>query len=314
MKQYLMGIDGGGTKTDVMLCDQAGRMIARHIGGPSGLAGKDLKTASAHVQESIKAVCLTAHIQPEDIASIYAGISGCGTPAFRQQYERFFADYMPSSVQVRVDSDAINALSAGIGPEDGLIAIAGTGSCVYGRKSGTMYRVGGCGYLLGDEGSGFDLGRRALTAALKAIDGRSGHTAITTLLKKQLGNEETWFSQVYQPDARRVIASLAPVLLEAAEAGDETALLNLQEAEEGLAEAILSAAARCPSKRLVVSGSIWKNPLYINIMEELTGNRFEMIRPVNPPVVGAVVEAAIQANMPWEELLHMHSETPTEKP
>ena len=315
MKQYLLGIDGGGTKTDVLLCDQTGRMVARHIGGPSGLAGQDWETASTHVRESIEAVCLCAHIQPGDIVSVYAGISGCGFPAFRQQYEQFFAEYMPDTVKVRVGSDAVNALSASIGPEDGLIAISGTGSCVYGRRNGDMHRFGGYGYLLGDEGSGYDLGRRAITAALKAAEGRSGRTMLTEMLKRQFGDEETWFSRVYQTDARRTVASLAPVLLEAARLGDETALQELQEAEKGLADAILSAAARCHSERLVISGSIWKSQLYTEIMAELTDGRFEMIRPACPPVIGSVVEAAIQAGIPWKVFLQqpIWLESSTEK-
>ena len=90
---------------------------------------------------------------------------------------------------------------------------------------------------------------------------------------------------------------------------------ELQEAEKGLADAILSAAARCHSERLVISGSIWKSQLYTEIMAELTDGCFEMIRPACPPVIGSVVEAAIQAGIPWKVFLQqpIWLESSTEK-
>ena len=175
---YILGLDGGGTKTDMALCDESGCVISRAIGGAASLTGQTQEAAFGHIEETVRRVTAPIGGERAEIAAFFAGISGGGLAANREKVRALFARLLPNARVRENASDAVNALSAGIGRGDGVIAIAGTGSSVFARAKGEMRQVGGWGYLLGDEGSGFDLGRRALRAALYDLDGRGEKTCL----------------------------------------------------------------------------------------------------------------------------------------
>ena len=298
----LLGIDGGGTKTDAVLCDGEGRVISRFVGGASGFTGIPREEAEAHLTETLDAVLQEAGGLSAPLQGVFAGIAGCGLAAIQERYQAFLERTLPGARRVRAGSDAINALSAGVGTGAGIIAIAGTGACIFCRENGRMARVSGWGYLLGDEGSGFDLGRRAITAALKALDGRGEETSLLALLEAHAGCPlSDWVPRIYAGDAKGMIAAAAPVLLQAAQAGDPVAQGELEAAAAGMARAIESAADQCAAPAVVLSGSVWKSSLYTQAVRAHVRPSLAFAYPDAPPVLGAVLEAAALAGIPAEE-------------
>lgn len=292
MKKYLMGVDGGGTKTDVLLCTLEGQIVAKASGGSSSMAGQLPEKAMRELKRTICAAFSSAGIDRSQVAGYYAGVSGAGLPKHQVLYRSFFAELMPG-ITGDAGSDSVNALSAGIAMQDGTIAIAGTGSSVHFRADGTFTRVGGWGYILGDEGSGFDLGQRALTAVLRSVDQRIGPTLLRELCEAQMGQPlDDWIYWVYHQDYKTELAAYAPLLLQAAQQGDEIALEELNQATKGMACAIRTAIKRGGSPRVVMGGSLWKNALYREMVKQHSGDMVEFIQAKCPPVCGAVIIAA----------------------
>lgn len=294
----LLGLDGGGTKTDMVLCDGTGRVLCRAIGGAASLTGQEQAAAFAHIEETVRRVTAPIGGPRAEIDAFFAGISGGGLAVNREKFRALFAELLPNARSRENASDSVNALSAGIGREDGVIAIAGTGSSVFARVRGEMRQVGGWGYLLGDEGSGFDLGRRALMAALRDLDGRGEKTCLREACEEKAGcTLREMIVRLYSQDSKRFVASYAPLLLAAAESGDHAARSELSIAAGDMAHAIATAAAFCGRKRVVMGGSVWKSEVYRCAVRDALGEGYELIAPALPPVYGSIVEAAAQAGL-----------------
>lgn len=296
--KYLLGLDGGGTKTDMLLCTLDGTVICRSIGGPSSLTGQTEKEAYSHIKETADKLLLCCDLKKDNIVGFYAGISGAGLQANQDRFRNMFSEILPDVQAFDVGSDAINALSSGIGQGDGIIAIAGTGSSIFARYDGCLHQVGGWGYLLGDEGSGFDLGRRAILSALRMMDGRGKNTSLLNACIDRAGcSMRDFVASTYASESKKVIASFATVLLEEAEKGDVVALGQLRASCADMAEAIVCAGKGCSRKLVVMGGSIWKNALYRNLVRESLPEEYSFIAPDLPPVYGSVIEAAAIAGL-----------------
>ncbi|MBE5783302.1 MAG: hypothetical protein E7329_08330 [Clostridiales bacterium] len=291
-KQYILGLDGGGTKTDAALCMVDGTLVKRVVGGPSSITGRSVDDVRNTLEEVIGKVTMD-YGGPDCIDACYAGISGGGLPGNRQLFHEMLKEILPSCPHIANGTDAVNVLSAGIGSGNGIIAIAGTGASIFARVNGEMHQVSGWGYLLGDEGSGYDLGRRALMKALYCMDGRGGSTSLFALCENKAGVPlREYVPALYRMDAKTEIASFAPILLEAAALGDAVAMAEVNAAASDMAHAILTADQMIRGKCAVMGGSIWKNQLYQDLVQHHLGAEFKMIFIDLPPVYGAVVEAA----------------------
>lgn len=303
--KLLVGIDGGGTKTDMVLCDSDGNVLKRCIGPATNPTSITLHTAKSRLQEMLKGILEDHGALQTPISGLYAGISGCGIPENQQFFESAIRAMLPNGQHIFVGSDAINAINSAIGTKDGLVAISGTGSCVYARFAGQMHRAGGWGYLLGDEGSGYDLGRSALVAALRAHDGRGSQTLLTELCVRQLGKPVYDAIPELYRDGKRNIASFAPCLMQAAESGDTVALQLLCQSAKSLCETIVAAGRWLPEgivKLVVMSGSVWSpGGYYETKIAQRLGRGYKLIRADKPPVYGSLVEAAYQAGIPVGE-------------
>lgn len=270
------------------MCKADGRIALQLKAGPSSMTGQSVETVAQCLQNAFD------EIMPyrEDIIGCFAGVSGAGLEANRKRYLQIFSDIFPLEGCFDVGSDAVNMLCCGIGNKDGMVAIAGTGACVFARKDGVMHRVDGWGYLLGDRGSGFALSQRALASALRAIDGVDKKTLLTELCEKKCEMPLTeYVAEVYRMNAKTAIADFAPVLLEAAGAGDEIAVRELNDVAAGMAESLRAAAAISGSREIVLGGSVWKSGIYQRCVKEHLTGEWLFTTPKLPPVYGAVVAA-----------------------
>lgn len=295
MEMRLIGIDGGGSKTDAVLCADDGTVLARKIGGPSSptsLSEAEVKACLSDLLEELLGPYggLSARVD-----GIYAGISGGGLARNREFLRGFLQSLMPGIGRQDCGSDSVNAISCVLAHGDGIVAIAGTGTSVFARRQGVMHQVGGWGHLLGDEGSGFDMGRMALRSALRAWDGRGRSTMLTDLCAQRLGMPVQEGIDILYRGGRTLIASFAPCLLQAGEAGDEVAAGLCLEAARALYEAILAASRwlEMPVCPVVMAGSVWQPGGYFERqIGAWLGEGFRLVRAKLPPVYGAAAEAA----------------------
>ena len=251
-----VGIDAGGSKTAAALVDGDGRVVALGRGGPSnhlsGNAGRErMRQAVTDALKPLLAETIEAEI------SLHAGLSGISVPDKQRNFEEALEGLL-APTWLSCSDDAEIALEGAAAGGPGVVVIAGTGSIALGRATdGRKVRVGGYGYLLGDEGSGFDLGRRGLMAALQAADGRGPSTILVERLSRVLAVEDVRQAPgLLYGSSREVeaLAALAPTVLAAAADGDVVAGAIVESAGKCLA-ALAAAVARRLNEPLLVFGT-----------------------------------------------------------
>ncbi len=237
---YVFGIDGGGTKTTCLLMDDNQQVLGRGEAGPSNYQTLGIESAKQSIQFAIEQAVISANIKTDshlNIEAICLGLAGVGRAKdleimqFLVQNLQLTNDLpITRSFQPRnivVCSDSAIALVGSTGYPVGIVVISGTGSIVYGQnRQGITKRVGGWGYVLGDEGSGYDIAIRGLQAALRCYDGRGDHTTLAENFQVNLGlnSLEELVEVVYRRGwGVKEIAGLASIVDRAAAQGDRLA-------------------------------------------------------------------------------------------
>jgi len=304
---YIIGIDGGGTKTRCIITSLKGETLNECTGGPSNFLVIGLKTACENIFSIIKNCIDKLKIGYPDIDIVLLGTAGAGRKNDAKKLENAFKDYLKEkniSLKFFVESDARIALEAAFSGGPGCILISGTGSIIMGKDSrGNVYRAGGFGRYLGDEGSGYMLGRKALTAAAKEFDGRGNSTMITGMLKEKfkIDSAEALITETYSN--RFDIASAAPLAIEAAELNDPAALKIIDEETD---ELILHVKAmfnkiKEPELNVALMGSLLnKENIFSRRLKEKIKQLSSLIlkNPDNEPAAGAILLAKSLLNAP----------------
>jgi N-acetylglucosamine kinase-like BadF-type ATPase len=241
---HVLGIDAGGTKTVCLLADEQGAIVSEGRG-----AGANLHTAGELAVEKVLHEAMEAAIGDRAItpAAICLGIAGVD----REDEARTVRAIMRRigyKSRVLVVNDALIGLVAGARDEPGIAINAGTGSIVYGRNAAfEAARAGGWGHMIGDEGSGYWIGRESLAAVMRASDGRGPETGLTAevLAHFNVDHEPQLPRIVYDRELPRAsVAALGPIVQRVAEQGDAVALRILERAADELVLAARSVATR----------------------------------------------------------------------
>jgi N-acetylglucosamine kinase-like BadF-type ATPase len=241
---HVLGIDAGGTKTVCFLADDAGRVLASSRGG-----GANLMTAGELAVEKVLHTVMDAVLSRIDVtpAAICLGIAGADRESDGRTI-RSIVYRMALKTRTLVVNDALVALVAGVGDGPGIVVIAGTGSIVYGRdEQNRAARAGGWGNVLGDEGSGYWIGRKALAAVMRHADGRGRPTTLTPRVLRHLGLERPsdLVPLVYDHGIPlQEVAALGALVSESRAEGDEEATLILRSAADELLTAARSVVWR----------------------------------------------------------------------
>jgi glucosamine kinase len=230
MQTIVVGVDGGGTKTRVLVADDSGKPLADVAGPGSAVKPGDADRSAQVIAETVAMALAAAemtHVLPKVLC---VGVAGVG-----REHERLALLEALSSreiaEEVLVHPDATVALDDAFGDGAGVLLIAGTGSVCFGRSpTGVIARCGGWGPVIGDEGSGAWIGRRALSIVTAAYDGREPETALagavlTAAQVNDVNDLIAWAASA----SPALLATLAPAVLSEAEAGDlrANALLSL---------------------------------------------------------------------------------------
>ncbi len=179
-----LGIDGGGTKTTCAIGDEK-NLLGTGTSGGSNVVRHGEAQARASVQAAILKACVSAKIDPGQVERTCVGVAGASVPQVKDAVRRFVAEIVPGSVVVLGDNEI--ALEACFGCAPGVVVASGSGSIAYGRNDkGEIARAGGHGFAIGDEGSGYWIGRAALSASLRAQDNGT-ETLMLTQLALALG-------------------------------------------------------------------------------------------------------------------------------
>lgn len=280
--EYLIGVDGGGSKTDLILIDPSGAEKAiLTVGGTNpGIHGT--ATATRTLIGGLRQLLEQASVEQAEVALVLLCMSG------NQPYWQEVARQMNGwgRVVAKVDSEPVLFLTAPTGPV--LVLHGGTGSFVAARDgTGKLHFGGGLGYSLGDPGSGYDLGWRAFRTAFFQIQGWSPAGQLANEVRRFAGHEnyQALSQWLYtNSDRNRAIADFAPRLFALAEAGDDEAAAIL---EESLADLVSTACAVADQTGLSsgndlpcgLSGPTLTHPLSLKILERLLAQRNRRWQP-----------------------------------
>lgn len=307
-RKLILGVDGGGTKTDARLWaldeSETPEQIASARAGTSnfraapGVAGENLAAA---IQEALA----DTNTNAADVSHTVVALAGAGDPAVRNAVAELLGSLgLIGGVQVVRDVDALAAATSTTGAS--VVLIVGTGSIAYARDSeGKEALAGGWGYWIGDEGAACWIGRQALKAVALADDHRSQPTRLTAAVTAKFNAATprelpTRLSETQ--DLRSATAELAPIVTQLAEQGDATADAILAQAADELTGVVDAARSRASIEGDYTLGLTGGVVLSSDRLRKLLMSRLQeapakprSVELVNKPVVGCLQIALEQA-------------------
>ncbi|CAM0910883.1 unnamed protein product [Alopecurus aequalis] len=313
----ILGVDGGTTST-VCVCLPAAMpppeapgavpVLSRAIAGCSNR--NSVGAAALETLEQVMTQALTmASRDHSAVVAVCLSVSGVNHPSDQQKMMDWIRNLFPGDAKFYVENDAVAALASGtMGKLHGCVLIAGTGSIAYGvTEDGKIARAAGAGPVLGDWGSGYGIAAQALTAVIKAHDGRGPQTNLTSAIirKLEISSPDELIGWTYANPSWARIAALVPVVVSAAEDGDEVANTILRDAVQELADSVVAVVWRltlCGEDGkdqfpLVLVGGVLEGNKKWNISGEVIKCISEVfpgvhaIRPEVEPAIGAALLA-----------------------
>ena len=240
--KFVLGFDGGGTKTDCVLLDGEGRVIARSRGGPSNPYRIGVEAAARAIRDAAELAIGEAAIDRRAINAIGAGLAGTGDPKLKEgMVAALQVDFPGVRVLVFTDLEA-SLFAAGEGPV--IVLVAGTGSAAIGRDAhGKIWRSGGLGFRFSDEGSAFDIGQRAVVQSKKSFQREGNDSSLGKKILARL-EVESWeeLQKIAETAPDDVFPRVFPIVAAAADENDSSAQEILRRAAGQLADLAKSVA------------------------------------------------------------------------
>ena len=286
--KYLLGIDGGGTKTEFLLTDINGNEINRVFLGTSNPINIGIEKANDVLRQGISEIC-----NDLDFAeiSVFAGLAGSASDDINAEIHNFLGSFGFGAYSNGCDADS--TISVALKGENGVAMIMGTGIIAYSCTDEKKYRIGGRGYMIDKGGSGFCLGSDALNSAFEFLDGRGGSGLILKLVeekyKKKLCESVT---EIYSGGAT-YIASFAPVIFEAYKLGDADAERILDRNTYEAAKLITAARKHMKKEdKTVICGGLCKQKDILKpFLLKYLDNDTELVFSDEPIINGAILLA-----------------------
>ncbi|KAJ0980456.1 hypothetical protein J5N97_008711 [Dioscorea zingiberensis] len=323
----ILGLDGGTTST-VCVCMSAAMAVSDgNLPEPLPILSRAVAGCSNHnsigenaareTLEKVMAQALSeAHASRSDVRAVCLAISGVNHPSDQERIQDWLRDIFPSHVKLLVENDAVAAMASGtMGKLHGCVLIAGTGTIAYGyTEDRRNARAAGAGPILGDWGSGYGIAAQALTAIVRAHDGRGPQTMLTYSILKtlDLSSPDELIGWTYADTSWARIAALVPVVVSSAEDGDEVANKILRHSVLELADSVKAVVQRLRlcgedgkgSFPLVMVGGVLEANKGWDIGKEVINHISEVypgVQPIQPKVEPAVGSALLAWNCFMEE-------------
>ncbi|SCZ01897.1 BadF/BadG/BcrA/BcrD ATPase family protein [Alkaliphilus peptidifermentans] len=296
---FMIGIDGGGTKSIGSIVDSKGMIIATAEEGSMNLHTREVEAVGHTLENLINKLINAAGCDEREVDLVSIGVAGIGRKrdeiTFRKIIER-----INLSIPVLLNTDIKIALVGAHGKEEGIFLLSGTGSIAYGIDStGSEHRIGGWGHILGDEGSGYDIGRRGLEKIVQGIDKRVDSSNLKKRVFDNLGftSIDDLINFVYSAKGTKAdIARIAPIVEEGAQAGDKICIDLLIEAGNKLVDITEEIIFQMPhNENLVIcaGGGVLENittvykHFHFGIRKKYPA--ITIIPPKYSPVLGALI-------------------------
>ena len=284
----LIGIDGGGTKTEAVRFDETGQVRGRFLTGACNTIAQGFEASALIVRRCVETLV------PDGAAvdGLYVGTAGIFTADDGPRFAAAVARECGVG-RVKCENDVMNVVAAATDADRCVAGVCGTGMIVYAKEPHRTVRLGGWGYLLGQGGGGYDIGRDAICAALGGAEGTSAVTSLTPLVERQAGMPlERLVFEIYRREPA-FVASFAPLAFEAAEAGDDVARCILERNARVFAATLNHAACAYDCGDLaVVSGGIAGNGRFRELLARELDSGLRLVFPVCPQVLGASFNCA----------------------
>ena len=293
----MIGIDGGGTKTDFILFREDGAVLHRLILGGSNPNACGMENACRTLQLGIDQLLAAK----SEVVGVFAGLAGISVGDNQSVMEQFFRRQYPR-LPITFDTDILNVIHSVRGVEKCAAAICGTGSVVYGCDGKTLRRAGGYGFIFDGAGSGFDIGRDVLSRCMECDDGITPPSLLTRLAEQKLGGTaHARLDRLYDRNLD-FVASFAPLAFEASHGGDPAAAEILERNFARLARLIRFVQQVCDcGTEVVVAGGLTRlrEDFEHYLGSALDGAKLRI--PDMPPVYGACVKCASLYGTPVDD-------------
>ncbi len=300
--KYYLGIDGGGTKTQAVVIDEDFNIVYDEKFDGSHL----ITTGEEKFCEIMTSIYNQAmEVSNNNLQHIFCALAGYGE--FKNDNEKIeeLLKQNFKDTNFKVLNDSVGVWAGGLLCENGIGVIAGTGSCCCGINDGEYTRVGGWGYIAGDESSAYWIATKTVNAYMKMIDGRIERTILKEIMDQEfdLSEDNNLLNLIYRTmDCKRPeIAQIAKVTSMSAEAGCEVSLKILDEAAYELFDHINTTALKMNTEYTipvtytggVFSSQIFKDKL-IDYMNK-SNNNYKLVEPITNAAVGSAIYAYVLA-------------------
>lgn len=288
-RRAMIGVDGGGTKTEFILFTEDGVILDRYAAGVCNPNAVGIKACVELLVKGINAL-MTGNA---NVCGVYIGSAGFLLGNNGTEIRNSLKQYYPH-LKIKCATDMLNAVACVADTTRCISVICGTGSAVLVREGERLTRLGGFGYLLSRGGSGYDIGRDALYYAACVMDGMAERTLLYELVTAKVGDSVSDIvDKVYKSDTGYV-ASFASAVFEAYGKGDETAASILHSNARALADIINYGAAHydCGNKLVLSGGIVMKDDGFVDILRQYVNPLLQITIPKYHQVLGACVLCA----------------------
>ncbi|MGN7478425.1 N-acetylglucosamine kinase [Solibacillus silvestris] len=285
-----IGIDGGGTKTIAVIGDKGGHLLAVAKGSSGNLTAISTEQLYTLINNLIDQLLMKTDAALSDVETVFAAMAGADRQAEQQKiYDAFWQS--PILAKLKVQSDIHAALAAGTWGREGTLLIAGTGAIVFGYEQQKIFRAGGWGYLLGDEGSGYHLGKLAIRSILKANDDKVPLKPFQEKILTHFNilSPDQLITKVYSStNPVAAISSVSRIVLTACDE-DILAKSIVKAVHEALLELIDSVYSRIDrTNPVVLHGGLFSNDIFFEEFKVRFSSRFPDLIASKPPISGTV--------------------------
>lgn len=287
-EKIAVGIDAGGTKTELVACNSGGEVLGRAFRGTGNPNDIGTDACAEMLADGIRELC--GERMPD---AIFAGISGAGSGNNAQKIRNALASGFSDSA-VEVSTDAANLLASGRSSGDSAALICGTGTALFIQRGGEQRRIGGWGYLFDNGGSAYDLGRDAIRATLANEEGLIPDTELCRRVRESLGRDaHAALADIYK-GGKAYIASLARITVKCAEGGDGVAVAIVRESIASISERVKAAVSIYGEiPELICGGGLFNSEHFsLLLSKEVAKYGVELYLPSLPQSFGACVRAA----------------------
>lgn len=295
MKQYLLGADGGGSKTAFLLADIEGNPIATCTQGRSNPGDIGYEAMEALILEGFSSLCRENGVEEREVVSVFAGVAGLTSFKMNELLRAAMEKTFPFA-HCDCSHDGMNVLYGAFpGGEDGAIVICGTGSSCFANAKDAVYRIGGYGQF-DLTGNGYEIGKAAFAHVFRTLDGRDAYGVLAARLDEKFpgGCHKSIFD--INGYTKTQFATFAPLVFDAAREGDPAATAILEQNFAYIGELITTAANLFDGKpySVALAGGIFKDPLSMEMVQKHVPAHATLFRLDKEPVLGAVAKAKHQ--------------------